>query len=129
MDHTRCYRAIEEELDRRGIDYTIHGLPGTDDIVHFEEYWLTNLPGSTKLFPAIMNAEMIGELEEMVVRAVTAHAADGDTAVYRVVLCGDGWSPEGITGLQERISARTPAALEVSVEPLAEFVTAKPTSA
>src|SRR5258708_6878569 len=103
---SRCFRAIEKELDRRGLDYTIHGLPGVDDIIHFEEYWLTNLPERTKLFPAVGDADRGEGWDEMIVGAVKPHAVINDTTAYYVVRWGDSWTEERLDVLGRKVDNR-----------------------
>jgi hypothetical protein len=116
-----CFQAIEKELDRRGLDWTIHGLPGADDIIHFEEYWLLNTPVSTKLFPAILDADSAKDLDGMIVRAVNEHAEKDDTTVYRVVLCGAGWTEDRVAMLRRQVESRLKASIELTIESIASF--------
>src|SRR4051812_25597775 len=103
MSRADCYHAIEKELDRRNLDYEIHGLPGAEDIIHFEEYWVTNLPESTKLFPAIVDADAAKDFDGMIVRAVQAHLDMNDTSAYYVVLCGQGWTDARVDTLRLQV--------------------------
>ena len=116
-----CYEAIERELDRRGLDYEIHGLPGAEDIIHFEEYWLTNLPERTKLFPAIVDADLALGLDQKIIAAVMAHHAAGDASAYYVILCGNGWSEDRVEKIISQISGRMPSSFSVTIEPLEKF--------
>jgi hypothetical protein len=129
MAHEERYRtsfqAIERELARRDLDYTIHGLPGADDIVHFEEYWLIT-PDGAKLFPAIMDADEARDLDGMIVRAIQAHTAMDDTRSYTVVLCGEGWTGEQVDGLRRRVEARLNTGIQVSIESLEQFTAGAP---
>jgi hypothetical protein len=121
MSHAECYQAIERELDRRGLDYEIHGLPGTEDIIHFEEYWLTNLPESTKLFPAMADADQAQDLDTLIVQAVQAHAAQDDTTAYYVVLCGAGWTAERVETLRQETAGILQSSIRLVIESLEAF--------
>jgi hypothetical protein len=120
-----CFHAIEKELDLRGFDWTIHGLPGADDIIHFEEYWLVNARVSTKLFPAILDADEARDLDGMIVRALQAHIALDDTTAYSVVLCGGGWTNERIAALRNQVENRLKAPIDLTIESLESFCRSK----
>lgn len=118
--YRECFQAIEKELERRGLDFTIHGLPGADDILHFEEYWLLT-PENTKLFPAILDADNAKDLAGMIVRALQAHTAMDDTMDYIVVLCGAGWTAERVQTLRQQVEARLRTTIRLSIESLESF--------
>lgn len=124
MLHADCYHAIEKELDRRGLDYEIHGLPGAEDIIHFEEYWVTNLPESTMLFPAIVDAGAEKDLDGMIVRAIQAHLQNDNVPNYYVVLCGEGWTEERVEDLRRQVAARLRAGVPLTIESLERFTLA-----
>lgn len=115
------YEAIENELDRRGLDYEIHGLPGAEDIIHFEEYWVTNIGEGTKLFPAIVDADQASDLDEKITAAVMAHQTAGDTSAYHVVLCGEGWTEERIAALRNKVELGQPPQISLRIESISAF--------
>jgi hypothetical protein len=120
MTHADCYRDIEKELERQGLDFEIHGLPGADDIIAFEEYWFTNVSGGVKLFPAIVDAEKAKDLDGTIVRAVQSHAQDG-TTTYNVVLCGEGWTEERVEALRRQVANRLKSEIALRIESLTGF--------
>ncbi|MCC6727790.1 MAG: hypothetical protein IT208_00450 [Chthonomonadales bacterium] len=119
-----CIHAIEQALEARGIDYTIHGMPGAADLVLFEEYWLTNLVGAAFLLPVLQDHDETpsGELAVMVAGALREHAGQGDAPSYYVVLCGEEWTPERAASLREAALAAAPAGARLEVGSLDRFI-------
>ena len=119
--YRECFRTIEKELERRGHNFAIHGLPGAEDIIHFEEYWLLNTPENTKLFPAILDADSAKDLGGMIVRALQAHTALDDTTSYIVVLCGTGWSEDRVAALRNQVEGRLKTDIRLTIESIDTF--------
>jgi hypothetical protein len=122
-ERSNCYAAVEKVLDRLKVDYSIHGLPGVDDIISYEEYWLTNLPKAALLFPAIVDAtpEVEAELPWMIARALEAHSDDTPPASYYVVLCGAGWTEERVQALRSATNSVVRKGPPLTIETLEEF--------
>jgi hypothetical protein len=120
MTHAECYRAIEKELDRRGAEFTIHGLPGADDPIAFEEYWIEASDGSVKLFPAMAHADNAQELASMIARAIQGHSVQ-DTRQYMVIVCGEGWTEESLEHLRMTVAIQSNTSLPVVIELLSDF--------
>jgi hypothetical protein len=122
-ERRKCYAQVEEVLDRIGVDYTIHGLPGAEDIVSYEEYWLTNLPRAAMLFPAIVDATpvVVAELPGMIARALEAHSDDTPPASYYVVLCGAGWTDELVETVRRATASIVRGGPPLTIETVEEF--------
>ena len=122
-ERSKFYAAIEAVLDRLHVDYTIHGLPGAEDIISYEEYWLINLPQAAMLFPAIVDAppEAGHELPAMIARAVNAHRGPDRPASYYVVLCGKFWTQDRVQEIRDATASLVEGGPPLTIETLEEF--------